>query len=242
MVAAVTGRRWLMAGLAAVFATAALAPAAVPIYDGIGNPDEPYRYVNPPSNAQSTKAPTTASIVVPIHGSTSVAEYANTGESGPQLSLYLPLGAIQAPAGVSSVTVTATPTAPSGQLPTDGTIVTNVYRIAATADGKEVSVVGSGKREPTLQMRAPSGRQPGPEFEYLTSSGWQVQQTIRVGVDVYQSQVPGLGNWALVQRKSTTVSSGPGINWGFLGGGIALLAVAGLIVVVRVRRAAALDS
>ena len=242
MVVAVTGRRWLMGGLAAVLATAALAPAAVPIYDGIGNPDEPYRYVKPPASAQTTKAPTSASIVVPVHGSTSVAEYANTGESGPQLSLYLPLGAIQVPAGVSSVTVTATPTAPSSPLPTDGTIVTNVYRITATANGKDVSVVGSGKRQPTLQMRAPSGQQPGPQFEYLTSSGWKPQQTIRVGVDVYQAQVPGLGDWALVQRKSATASSGPGINWGFLGGGIALLLVAGLIVVVRVRRAAALDS
>lgn len=236
-----TGRRWLMTGLAAVFVTAALAPAAVPIYDGIGNPDEPYRYVKPPSNAQTTKQPTTASVAVPIHGTTSVAEYANTGENGPQLSLYLPLGALQAPSGASSVTVTATPTAPSGVLPKDGTIVTNVYRLSADAGGQSVSVVGSGKREPTLQMRAPSGRQPGPVFEHRTSSGWQREQTIRVGVDVYQSQVPALGDWALVQltSNSSAASGGPGINWGFLGGGIALLVVAGLIVVVRVRRAGA---
>ena len=233
-----------MSGLAVLFATAALAPAAVPIYDGIGNPDEPYRYVKPPANAQTTKPPTTASIVVPIHGSTSVAEYANTAENGPQLSLYLPLGALVAPSGVSSVTVTATPQAPSAPLPTDGTIVSNVYRLSAQAGGKDVPIVGTGKKEPTLQMRAPSSRQPGPVFEHRTSSGWKREQTIRVGVDVYQSQVPVLGDWALVQLTSdaTSTSSGPGINWGFLAGGIALLVVAGLIVVVRVRRAGAEES
>jgi hypothetical protein len=200
--------------------------------------------VKPPANAQTTKQPTTASIVVPVHGSTTVAEYANTGENGPQLSLYLPLGAIQSPSGVSAVRVTATPTAPASPLPTDGTIVSNVYRISADADGKAVPAVGSGKREPTLQMRAPSGKQPGPVFEHRTSSGWKRESTIRVGVDVYQAQVPALGDWALVQLTSsvTGASSGPGINWGFLGGGIALLAVAGLIVVVRVRRAGAAES
>ena len=232
-----------MTGMAALFAAAALAPAAVPIYDGIGNPDEPYRYVQPPANSKATKTPTTATVTVPIHGGSSTADYANTAENAPQLSLYLPLGTLQAPAGVSTVTVTATPTAPSAPLPTDGTIITNVYRITAVGDGKPVSVVGSGKREPTLQMRAPSSRQPGPVFEVRTSSGWQRQQTIRVGVDVYQSQVPTLGDWALVQLTSTSSSSsGPGINWGFLGGGIALLVVAGLIVVVRVRRAGAAAS
>ena len=117
-----------------------------------------------------------------------------------------------------------------------------VYRINADAGGRSVPVVGSGKREPTLQMRAPSGRQPGPVFEHRTSAGWQRESTIRVGVDVYQSQVPALGDWALVQLTSSSSSSGPGINWGFLGGGIALLVVAGLIVVVRVRRAAAVES
>ena len=238
-----TGRRWLMAGIAAVFATAAVAPAVVPVYDGIGNPDEPYRYVKPPASGQSTKAPTTAKIDVPIHGSTSVAEYANTAENGPQLSLYLPLGALVAPSGTSAVTVTAAPTAPAAPLPTDGTIVTNVYDISAVSAGKPISIVGSGKREPTLQMRAPSGRQPGPVIEHRTASGWQREQTIRVGVDVYQSQVPALGDWALVQlTSSATAASGSGINWGFLIGGIALLAVAALIVVVRVRRAAAAGS
>lgn len=229
-----------MTGLATLFVTVALAPAAVPIYDGIGNPDEPYRYVQPPANAKSTKAPTTASVVVPIHGTQSAAEYANTGESGPQLSLYLPIGALQAPAGVSSVTVEAKPEAPAAPLPKDGTIVTNVYSVTATANSQDVPI-GSGRHEPTLQMRAPSAKQPGPWFEHRTSSGWEREPTIRVGVDIYQAAVPSLGDWALVQLNSpvTTSGSGGGINWGFLGGGIALLVVAGLIIVVRIRRTSA---
>jgi len=231
-----------MAALAALAATAALAPAAVPIYDGIGNPDEPYRFVNPPANAKTTKAPTTATITVPIHSGVSAAEYANTAEQGPQLSLYLPLGSLQAPGGASTVTVKAEPKAPpTSPLPSDGTIVSNVYALSATAGSQPVSIIGTGRREPTLQMRSPDASQPGPVFEYRTTSGWKRAATIRVGVDIYQASVPTLGDWALVRLSSpeSAGAGGSGVNWGLLGGGIALLVVALLIVMIRVRRTGA---
>lgn len=233
-----SGRRWLVLSAFALLLAWVVTPAAVPIYDGIGNPDEPYRYVNPPATAKTTKAPTSVHVSVPVRGGSSAAQFANTDESGPQLSLYLPPKALQAPAGATSVDVKVEPTAPSPPLPTDGTIVTNVYRITATADGHPVGVAGSGPSEPSLQMRAPDARQPGPVFERRTSSGWQRARTIRVGVDVYQAQAPALGDWALVRLKSAGNSSGGGggVKWGLLGPGIALLVLAVVVLMVRLRR------
>ena len=229
------GRRWLLVAAIALIVAWVLAPAVTPIYDGIGNPDEPYRWVKPPANAKSTKQPTTAEKLVAVSNGFSTAQFANTGESGPQLSLYLPPKALQVPAGTTSITVEAKPLAPAAPLPKDGTILTNVYHLTATAGGQPVSVTGTGPSEPSLQMRAPSGQQPGPVFEHRTTNGWQRSRTIRVGVDVYQTQAPVLGDWALVQL-STGAKSGGGINWGLLGGGIAVLLVAILVMVIRLAR------
>jgi len=226
--------RWILIATVALLTAWLLAPAALPIYDGIGNPDEPYRWVKPPANAKTTKAPTGAHKVLQVSGGASQAGFANTDELGPQLSLYLPQTALKAPAGASTIDITVQPLAPEPPLPTDGTIVTNVYHLTATANGQPVSVIGKGPSEPSLQMRAPTAQQPGPVFEHRTTSGWQRARTIRVGVDVYQAQAPVLGDWALV--LSTSKGGGGGINWGLLGGGIALLVVAIVVIAIRLAR------
>ena len=241
MITTQSGRRrwqWPVIATAALLTAWLLAPAAVPIYDGIGNPDEPYRWVKPPATAKTTKAPTGAHKVVPVNGGVSTAAFANTGESGPQLSLYLPVTALKAPAGATTIDVTVTPLAPEAPLPTDGTIVSNVYRLTAAADGQQAPVVGTGRAEPSLQMRAPDARQPGPVFEHRTATGWQRTRTIRVGTDIYQSQAPVLGDWALVKLKSPPAASGGGggIKWELLAPGIALLVLAVLVLMVRLRR------
>lgn len=240
-----TAWRWLLVATAALLGAWLLAPAAVPIYNGIGNPDEPYRFVKPPANAKTTKTPTAARVAVPVRNGASGAQYANTSENGPQLSLYLPPQALEVPAGATAITVRAQPLAPSSPLPSDGTIVSNVYRLSADAGGHPVRVIGTGRSEPTLQMRAPDANQPGPVFEHRTGSGWQTARTIRVGVDVYQAQAPALGDWALVRLKSSAATAGGGgggINWTFLGPGIALLVVAVIVLMVRLRRTGAVTS
>jgi hypothetical protein len=237
-------RRWVVTATAALLTAWLLAPAAVPIYDGIGNPDEPYRWVKPPANAKTTKAPTGAHKVLEVSGGVSRAGFANTGESGPQLSLYLPQTSLKAPAGASTIDVTVEPLAPSPPLPTDGTIVTNVYHLTATAEGQPVQVVGTGRSEPSLQMRAPDARQPGPVFEHRTATGWQRMKTIKVGTDIYQSAAPELGDWALVQLTNPTSAngSGGGIKWELLVPGIGLLVAAIVVLMVRLRRTGAVPS
>lgn len=233
--------RWVGVALVAMVAAWVLAPAAVPIYDGLSNPDEPYRWVQPPAGATSGKQPTVAKAVVAIRNGVSGAQFANSAEQAPQISVYVPGGALNVPAGASTVTVEAVPIAPTAPLPTDGTIVTNVYAISATAGGRPVSVVGTGHSAPSLQMRAPSAGQPGPVFEHRTATGWQRAGTLRVGNDIYQASAPTFGDWALVQLKQQPKAhggGGGGINVGLLAGGLAVLFIAGVILVIRIRRTA----
>lgn len=239
-----SGRRWALAAVAGLCLAWVVTPAAVPIYDGLSNPDEPYRYVAPPAGSARTPVPTNAVATVAVSRATNVTAYANTAENGPQLSLYLPSGALTAPAGATSITVTGLPLAASPPLPHDGTIVTNVYRIAATVGSRPVPVVGRGAQAPVLQMRAPSAQQPGPVFEHRTGSGWVQVKTLRVGNDVYQASAPAFGDWALVRlaHQPGTSGGGGGVNGGMLAAGIAVLVLAGAILAIRVsrtRRAAA---
>ena len=227
-------RRWVVTSAVALVLAWVLAPAVTPIYDGVGQPDEPYRWVKPPANAKTTKPPTTANATVRVSGGFSAAQFANTAEVAPQISLYLPPKALQVPTGATSIAVEVKPLAPAAPLPKDGTILTNVYHLTATAGGQSVAVIGKGPSEPSLQMRAPTAKQPGPVFEHRTATGWQRTRTIRVGVDIYQTQAPVLGDWALVQLAKS--GGGGGINWGLLGGGIALLAVAIVVMVIRLAR------
>jgi hypothetical protein len=235
----------LLASLAALLVAWLIAPAAVPIYDGVSFPDEPYRYVQSP-DGKPTKPPTTAKATVPVNAQgLSAPAYSNSAEQGPQIVLYLPAGSLQAPAGAKTIEVTESPLAPTAPLPTDGTIVTNVYRVAATSTGGSVQIVGKSENQlPTLQMRAPSARQPGPVYEHRTASGWKRADTLRVGQDIYQATAPEFGDWALVQltapptpaSSSSSGGGGGGVNVGLLAAGIGLLALAGIILTIRLTR------
>ena len=194
--------RWsLIAGLALVTA-AFFAPAAVPIYDGIGNPDEPYRYVDPPAGYRDTKPPTTASETLKVSHGRSASGQVNTDELGPQLALFVPPGALALPAATRTVTVTAAPVPAPSVLPSDGTIEGNVYRVTVAASGGRVDLIGLGNQAPVLDMRAPTARQPGPIFEHYENGQWTSYETSRVGNDIYRTRIDALGDWALVRRDS----------------------------------------
>jgi hypothetical protein len=230
--------RWLVAALVALLAAWVATPTALPVFDGIGQPDEPYRYVEPPPTAKTTKTPTTASSTVPVREGRNVGQFVNSAESGPQISVYVATGALAVPPDADSVRVTATPLGPEAPLPTDGDIVTNVYRVAAVAGGAEPNITGRGTGGVAIDMRAPTARQPGPVFERRTADGWEQLKTIRSGVDVYHTDsVTRFGEFALVQLDST--GGGRGVNYGLLLGGVGVLLVAGVIVVIRTRRASA---
>src|SRR5437868_4317124 len=60
-------RAWLAGGAALVAAMSALGTGGPPVYDGIGQPDEPYRYVAPPPGYRHTPPATSAGAAVPLY-------------------------------------------------------------------------------------------------------------------------------------------------------------------------------
>ncbi len=234
-------RRVLLAVAALVVAWLAV-PAAVPIYDGPGFPDQPYRYVQPPPGAKATPPPTSAHQTLKVTGAgLNETGYANSAEIGPQIVYYVPPGAFKAPAGAATIEVSETPLAPTAPLPTDGTIAGNVYRVSATTSKGPVTVVGHGVNQlPTLNMRAPSAKQPGPVFEYRVGAtgSWHRAGTLRIGQDIYQTSAPVLGDYALVQLAHSpgASSSGGGVNVALLASGIALIVIVAIVVAIRLAR------
>jgi len=149
-----TGR--LVAAAAALGAAWLVAPAAVPLYDGIGFPDEPYRYVDPPAGYRKTPPATRALGSVPAGGATSrtpgggstgaAAERSvstrdigiKSGEYGPQVEMYVAKGSLTGPAGTRGYQISAMPVAPGrpapagGQVGADVRIDGDVYRVKIT--------------------------------------------------------------------------------------------------------------
>lgn len=116
-------RRWATGGtpralLAALILWAGWLVTAhpVPIYDGLGLPDEPYRYVQAPAGAKHADPPTIGIGGVEVtHGVTNGFLNVFTGETGPQATVNLPEGGMSARGG--PVSVQLMPLAPSDEPP-----------------------------------------------------------------------------------------------------------------------------
>lgn len=184
-----------------------------PLYDGLGFPDEPYRYVVAPPGAQRTQAPSVGEddgivfkgvgpqILLPV-----------SDENGPQVQAGIPTSQLSVPAGTTQLVARATPLALQGAAPSDGTAWGNVYRLTVTSDRGPVAATGRPTRDSVMTLRAPSTEQPPPVMEYRPAGGaeWRDLHTIRVGNDVYQSPLPGLGDYVLVRlAPGATRAGGP---------------------------------
>ncbi|MDQ1697461.1 MAG: hypothetical protein QOJ03_2814, partial [Frankiaceae bacterium] len=121
------------AGLEAV--ALIVTPGAPPIYDGIGFPDEPYRFVAPPANYRDTQPATTATRQLSLaDGHSGGAATVSSAETGPQISLYLPAGSVRATSpDAHEATVSAAPLSPVDRS-VPGHPWGNVYRLSITAD------------------------------------------------------------------------------------------------------------
>lgn len=224
--------RRLLLGLLLVSLGAALSPAAVPIYDGIGAPDEPYRYVATPTGSTKTVAPTTAHAASPVvAGVSSYGLSLTTAEVGPQFSLYLPPKAFGSSG--RTLTLTATPQMPADQ-PPGATINGNVYDVEVA--GGPVTLTPQAALA-TLYLRATTARQPPPVMEYRAKATdpWQALRTSRGGTDVYVSTFPGPGFYALAFTALPSNSSDGPSPLLYVLGGLVLLGV--IVVAVRLRAA-----
>jgi hypothetical protein len=241
-----------LVGLAALSAAALVAawivtPHSIPIYDGVGFPDEPYRYVQAPAGVGvHTSPPTPAAGSTVLSGGTNPAELlAPSQEQGPQVVVFIGVHAVRAPAAATSLTVQASPRAPEG--PPPGVIVSgNAYRITIGSNAGPVTL--DSHQIAAVQLRATSAAQPGPSMYFRPAAGhaWQEQKTERTGNDIYQSLISGPGDYLLAFQRNGSASAGasgtppartgPGVPALVIVLAILVLGMAAVVIAIRVRR------
>jgi len=196
----------LVAALA-VISAAVVNGKAVPIYDGIGNPDEPYRYVQAPNlKAAQTSPPTEAAGLYNTSDLTNINRiYAASNEIGPQVAINLGQNSFILPPNAKTVDIKVEPLAPIVQ-PKDGTIAGNVYRLTITSDAGAVKFSPASSNDYRyIDLRLPQGSPANPVIEYRPQDGsWLRLDTGQVGNDIYEAPIEGQGDFAMVIPKSVS--------------------------------------
>jgi hypothetical protein len=206
----------------------------VPLYDGIGFPDEPYRFLPARPGSGAAGPATVATVTLKVSGGVNTGGLiANSAELGPQISVFAPPRAF-ATTGTSAVVLTATPVLPVEPLPS-GTLDSNVYNLSFTSTGGEVTLV-PGAQSPTITMRAVTITPTLPVFEYRPAPGrpWKELRTRQVGRDIFNAVATGAGEYALVQAGGSKPSGSSSRAPLYAVLGATVLLMLGVLVGVRV--------
>lgn len=181
---------------------------AVPIYDGVGFPDEPYRYVNPPSaDLRTSTPPSAATATTTLTNGGSASEISsNSDEQGPQVVLYISPNSLTADPSATSLTITAKPVdVASSDQPTDGVVAGNGYVVSTDSpstfhDQMNTSIIDLRLPQAYSKTTALTGF----EFRPTGSTAWKKVETLQVGSDIYQTPFKGFGEYAMVAFHSKT--------------------------------------
>lgn len=206
----------------------------VPLYDGIGFPDEPYRFIPARQGSRAAGPATVATVTLKVSGGVNTGGLiANSAELGPQISVFAPPRAF-ATTGTASVVLTATPVLPVEPLPS-GTLDSNIYALTFTSADGQVTLV-PGAQSPTVTMRAVSITTSLPVFEYRAAQGepWKELRTRQVGRDIFNAVAPGAGEYALVQAGGSKPSSSSSRAPLYAVLGATVLLMLGVLIGVRV--------
>jgi hypothetical protein len=227
--------RAVLAGLLALALGWLVAPRwAPPVYDGVGFPDEPYRFVVRPPGAPPTKAPTAASRVVPVVKGIAAAVSLASAEQAPQIAILIPTGRLQAPPGVKQFVLRATPVRPISA-PSGGYFWSNVYDVAAS---NPKVTMRDASPPATITLRAATAQRPVPSIERYAGGVWTKLDTVPVGNDIYQATLPGLGKYAVIGSSPLDVGqlkNGSGAkNAATSATGVVIAVVAVVVVVLLV--------
>jgi hypothetical protein len=243
-------RRGLIFLTVAALAVAWLLPGKrVPIYDGVGAPDEPYRYVSVPTGVQiRTQPPTAATVTVQVSNGNASQVVLATLEQGPQAeadivdqsSLTVPASA-DSGATPESVTVTLTPLAPT---PADPHIDGNIYRLRWAAGSAIPKFDNHGGD--LMYMRATVAPPPQAVFLYRPAPGapWRRLVTERAGTDVYATLLQGAGDYALTRQPfpgsaagtEQHAASGGTVPWSVILIAILVLGTVAAVLIIRRHR------
>ena len=235
--------RWILVSAVLLLATSLTSTHIVPLYDGLGFPDEPYRFVADPS---TTLPPTTADQTFTRQDLKSYSATISSHESGPQVSITLPLSSVTLPASASQMQLTATAEAPTDG-PTPGKIISDVY------DARAISQPGPAKfdeRQDQIALRAPATQQINGSVTIVyrpsNKDQWQSLFTSQTGSDIYAASFYGSGQYAVAVGAATPratptasgkspTSSGPSTRLSLVAGLIVLF-IAVILVIRRSSR------
>jgi len=185
--------RRLVAAVLLVSAGALASPSVVPVYDGVGNPDEPYRYAGTP------QAPPPVAVTVPVSNGSSAPVRLASAEKGPQVLVDLAGGAFAATS--STVTLTAVPLPGDGERAPQGTLDGNVYRLTASPG----AVLQPDEAYGFLFLRAAVMTEPDPVLVHRLrpTDPWREVRTTRTGRDVLSTPFRALGDYAVADRPGS---------------------------------------
>lgn len=223
----------LLAGASLMALVWWIAPlSSPPLYDGLGLPAEPYRYLKPPAGQPHGLPPSSAHVVLRAGHGGLPAGTASTLEAPPQAILLLQDNAVAVPSGASSVTLTIRPVLPPTPVP--GTLDGNVYRFNVSAPGHPSLVVH--RNGATVELRATDARV-SPAVEQYTGHGWRKLSTAKLlNVSVFVATVSSLGDFALVLKGPASTSGSGSPLLLIIAGVIVLLLAAGALLLIRVSR------
>ena len=240
MAAVRPGRIRLIAAAAALATAWIAAPHAVPLYDALGIPDEPYRYVTPPAGYQQTPPPSSISVTLPAaNGTNTGGLLVQTKEQTSQVGIFLTPSSLSGPADTKTFTATITPEAPDGPTPS-GPIDGNLYRIALLADGAPATLKPTADSLPYVQ-RATSATIAAAKLMYRPTGGtWRELPDSKGGTDSFTGYFAGPGDYALVVAKAPASSSSHILVIVVLV--LVVVAMVGAVVLIRIARRASAET
>jgi hypothetical protein len=201
----------------------------VPLFDGIGFPDEPYRYAPGKGQKQPSKPATGINFTSAIDPSAGNSIYVNSDEQGPQVLLDVDKKSLSFPSGSKKYAIKVTPSAPRNQ-PDEGSYLGNVYTLSFTSDVGPVSF--SPRASSTITLRLPKNNGLAPVMQFSKDGvSWTKLVTTKLGNDTYTSPVAGNGQYVLYSYQAVSKpSSSSGKILGVLIIGVALI---GIIFILR---------
>jgi len=172
--------------------------AEPPLYDGVYVP-QPYVWLVPPAGAKGGAKGAKGS--VGVDGSANRLIAIATPEQDPQAQVLATSGALVLPAGTTTVKFSIEPVLPA-ELPADGHIDGNVYRISVTNDAG-VALTAPASALVTVVMVSPH-TDPDRTIELDDGSGWQKLATQNQGPGVWLAVVTKFGEFAVVAPGAAT--------------------------------------
>lgn len=186
----------LLAAFVAVLATPGTTP---PLYNGLGFPDEPYRWLEPPPGAPETPEWTPAGGRLEVADGYSTSGSFSSKEQGPQILFFTDPKAFAVPEGATGVDVAARAVPAPGPFPEGTTQVSNVYRFSATPVGASGTLAFDPERKFLLNMRADRATDQVVLLHHWDGSAWVQRATFQVGTEIYAGTVTTLSEYVLLR-------------------------------------------